>query len=81
MSWLVRSLVDPFTMTLANVFTLNRVPRGRRGRSSMGMGHSRGQGMLEYALIIALVAVVVIAALVLLGPQIAGIFNQVNNNL
>jgi pilus assembly protein Flp/PilA len=37
--------------------------------------------MLEYALIIALVAVVVIAALVLLGPQIAGLFNQVNNNL
>jgi pilus assembly protein Flp/PilA len=42
---------------------------------------ARGQGMLEYALIIALVAVVVIAALVLLGPQIANIFNQVNNNL
>ena len=41
----------------------------------------RGQGMLEYALIIALVAVVVIAALVLLGPQIAGIFSNVNNNL
>jgi pilus assembly protein Flp/PilA len=47
----------------------------------MGMGKSRGQGMLEYALIIALVAVVVIAALVLLGPQIASLFNQVNNNL
>ena len=41
----------------------------------------RGQGMLEYALIIALVAVVVIAALVLLGPQIASIFGNVNNNL
>jgi pilus assembly protein Flp/PilA len=45
------------------------------------MRQSRGQGMLEYALIIALVAVVVIAALVLLGPQIASIFNGVNNNL
>jgi pilus assembly protein Flp/PilA len=42
---------------------------------------ARGQGMLEYALIIALVAVVVIASLVLLGPQIAGIFSRVNNNL
>jgi pilus assembly protein Flp/PilA len=52
---------------------------------SFVLGHmairSRGQGMLEYALIIALVAVVVIAALVLLGPQIANIFKQVNNNL
>jgi pilus assembly protein Flp/PilA len=47
----------------------------------MVTGQSRGQGMLEYALIIALVAVVVIAALVLLGPQIANLFNQVNNNL
>ena len=80
MSWLVRSLVDPCTVALANVFNLDRVPRGRGGRFK-GMGQSRGQGMLEYALIIALVAVVVIAALVLLGPQIAGIFNQVNNNL
>jgi pilus assembly protein Flp/PilA len=42
---------------------------------------TRGQGMLEYALIIALVAIVVIAALILLGPQIANIFNNVNNNL
>ena len=40
---------------------------------------TRGQGMLEYALIIALVAVVVIAALVLLGPQIANLFNNVTN--
>jgi pilus assembly protein Flp/PilA len=80
MSRLVRSLVDPFTVALATVFTLDRVPRGRGG-SFMGMGKSRGQGMLEYALIIALVAVVVIAALVLLGPQISGLFNQVSNNL
>jgi pilus assembly protein Flp/PilA len=40
-----------------------------------------GQGMLEYALIIALVAVVVIASLVLLGPQIAKILQDVTNNL
>jgi pilus assembly protein Flp/PilA len=40
-----------------------------------------GQGMLEYALIIALVAVVVIASLVLLGPQIARILTDVSNNL
>jgi len=42
---------------------------------------SAGQGMLEYALIIALVAVVVIAALVLLGPQIRDIFLRVVDNL
>jgi pilus assembly protein Flp/PilA len=41
----------------------------------------RGQGLVEYALIIALVAVVVIGALILLGPQIAGIFDRINSAL
>ena len=41
----------------------------------------RGQGLVEYALIIALVAVVVIATLILLGPQIASIFQNISNNL
>ena len=40
-----------------------------------------GQGMVEYGLIIALIAVVVIAALAILGPKIAGLFNHVSNNL
>jgi pilus assembly protein Flp/PilA len=42
---------------------------------------SRGQGLVEYALIIALVAVVVIGTLILLGPQIASIFKNISNNL
>jgi pilus assembly protein Flp/PilA len=45
------------------------------------MKTSRGQGMIEYGLIIALVAVVVIATLVLLGPQIAHLFQSALNNL
>ena len=40
-----------------------------------------GQGMVEYGLIIALVAIVVIAALVILGPKIANIFNSAGNSL
>ncbi|MGZ3584624.1 MAG: Flp family type IVb pilin [Ktedonobacterales bacterium] len=43
--------------------------------------HSKGQGLVEYALIIALVAVVVIGTLILLGPQIASIFQNISNNL
>ena len=42
---------------------------------------SRGQGLVEYALIIALVAVVVIATLILLGPQINSIFTTISSNL
>lgn len=40
-----------------------------------------GQGLVEYALILVLVAVVVIAALALLGPTISGIFTNINNAL
>ncbi len=41
----------------------------------------RGQTLVEYALIIALVAIVVIAALYLLAPTIADTFNRISNAL
>jgi pilus assembly protein Flp/PilA len=41
----------------------------------------KGQGLVEYALILVLVAVVVIAVLTLLGPIIANVFSKVNTNL
>lgn len=37
----------------------------------------KGQGLVEYALILVLVAVVVIAVLTLLGPAIGGVFSQI----
>ncbi|MDD2268343.1 MAG: Flp family type IVb pilin [Eubacteriales bacterium] len=40
-----------------------------------------GQGMVEYGLIIGLIAVVVIAALVILGPKIADLFTGVGEKL
>lgn len=36
-----------------------------------------GQGLVEYALVLALIAVVVILILILLGPQIGNLFSQV----
>ena len=42
---------------------------------------SDGQGMVEYALILALVSVIAIAALLLLGPKIASIFTSVTTSL
>jgi pilus assembly protein Flp/PilA len=41
----------------------------------------KGQGLVEYALILVLVAVVVIAALTLLGPTIRDIFTSINTGL
>ena len=41
----------------------------------------KGQGLVEYALILVLVAIVVIAVLMLLGPIIGGVFSTINNSL
>ncbi len=42
----------------------------------MYLKSEKGQGMVEYGLIIALVAIVVIAAIVLLGGNLTGIFTK-----
>ena len=41
----------------------------------------KGQGLVEYALILVLVAIVVIAALMILGPVIGNIFSTINQSL
>ena len=41
----------------------------------------QGQGLVEYALIIAVIAVAVIVAMVFLRDQISNIFSDVGNNL
>ena len=40
-----------------------------------------GQTLVEYGLLVALIALVVIAALTLLGQKIANTFNTINANL
>jgi pilus assembly protein Flp/PilA len=40
-----------------------------------------GQGLAEYALILALIAVIAIAALVFLGTQISTILSQIGANI
>jgi pilus assembly protein Flp/PilA len=49
-----------------------QIPRGSR---------SSGQGMVEYALILVLVAIVVIATLTLLGNNISNVFQNVVSGL
>ena len=41
----------------------------------------RGQGLVEYALILVLVAIVVFAALMILGPVIGNTFSTINSSL
>lgn len=40
-----------------------------------------GQGMVEYGLILGLIAVAAIAALILLGPKISAIFESANTKM
>lgn len=40
-----------------------------------------GQGLVEYGLIIFLVAIVVIAVLILVGPRIGSVFSQITQSI
>lgn len=40
-----------------------------------------GQGLVEYALILVLIAIVVIAVLIILGPAVASIFSSITASL
>lgn len=40
-----------------------------------------GQGLVEYALILVLIAIVVIAILTLLGEQVSAVFSQISAGL
>jgi pilus assembly protein Flp/PilA len=41
----------------------------------------KGQGLVEYALILVLVAVIVIAVLTILGPIIGNVFTKINSTM
>jgi len=41
----------------------------------------KGQGLVEYAIILVLVAVVVVAIMRLLGPRIGNVFSSINSSL
>ncbi len=62
-------------MTMMNM--LSRVENYAKGF----IKKEEGQGMVEYGLIIALIAVVVIVALVLVGDQLKAIFNTIATKL
>ena len=41
----------------------------------------KGQGLVEYSLILVLVAIVVLAVMMLLGPLIGNVFSAINDSL
>jgi pilus assembly protein Flp/PilA len=57
--------------------TFHGLANGRRPT----LGDERGQGMVEYALILVLIAIVVIVILQVTGQQVNDVFSNVNNGL
>jgi pilus assembly protein Flp/PilA len=47
----------------------------------MWLVREEGQGLVEYGLILVLVAIVIIAILTILGPQIANVFSRVTGGM
>jgi pilus assembly protein Flp/PilA len=45
------------------------------------MPREQGQGLVEYALILVLVAIVVIAILLILGPAVGNVFSNIVANV
>jgi pilus assembly protein Flp/PilA len=53
----------------------------RRCNTMLFAPKEKGQGLIEYAFILILIAVVVIAVLLILGPMIGNVFTHINSNL
>jgi pilus assembly protein Flp/PilA len=67
-----------------NINTSQGVPgkfKERRLITMLFAPKQKGQGLVEYALILVLVAIVVIAALMILGPIIGNVFTTINSSL
>jgi len=45
------------------------------------LAREEGQGLVEYALILVLIAIIVLAILTVLGPQIGNVFSRVTSEL
>ncbi len=43
--------------------------------------NEKGQGLVEYAIILALVAIVVIAVMNLLGPRLGNTYSMISNSI
>ena len=56
-------------------------PTTKGGSLGTFLRDDSGQGLVEYALIIAVIAIAVIVAMVFLRDQIGNIFSNIGNNL
>ncbi|HXF83929.1 MAG TPA: Flp family type IVb pilin [Anaerolineales bacterium] len=43
--------------------------------------NQKGQGLIEYAMLLVFVAIVVVAVMYLIGPKVGNIFSSINSSL
>ena len=79
--FLVQTGLAPLAHKFFSGFPLIGTSFTRQAQKEFVNMKSKGQGMVEYALILVLVAVVVIAAVTLMGPLVGNVFSTVNTNL
>ncbi len=84
MTTLAAFTVSDLALRLAVTLELLERDALAAGRRVLGADRHRfesGQGMVEYGLILALVAIGVIAVLVLMGTQVRGVFTDVTSGI
>jgi len=54
---------------------------GGRGLASVGLEREEGQTLAEYAMILTLIAVLVIAAVLFLSGQLQGLFSSIGSQI
>ena len=65
-----------------NLEDSSQVPNYSKGITIMlFVPKEKGQGLVEYAIILALVAIVVIAVMQILGPKIGNTFSSINASM
>jgi len=77
----VVSIEIKFILSIMNVLLVIEAHSRERRKAMLFAPKEKGQGLVEYALILVLVAIVVIAVLMLLGPIIGGVFSTINDSL
>ena len=69
------------------MFPVRRVEKQKEKEEAMKnlikrfIRNEEGQDLIEYALLIVLIAVVCVAAITLLGPTVAGVYTEIRNAL
>ena len=51
------------------------------GQGNNDLGTAEGQGLVEYALILAFIAIVVIVSLIFFGSRLTSLYNKIGNSI